>query len=58
MPLMFVNLVKKEDYESLADYHIANCVECGACAYGCPAKIPIVSYIKTGKVELRKAGVK
>ena len=58
MPLMFVNLVKKEDYESLADYHIANCVECGACAYSCPAKIPIVSYIKTGKVELRKAGVK
>jgi electron transport complex protein RnfC len=58
MPLMFVNLVKKEDYENLADYHIANCVECGACAYGCPAKIPIVSYIKTGKVELRKAGVR
>jgi len=58
MPLQFVNLVKKEDYESLANYHIADCVECGACAYDCPANIPIVSYIKTGKAELRKAGVR
>jgi electron transport complex protein RnfC len=58
MPLMFVNRVKKGYYESLSDYHIANCVECGACAYGCPANIPIVSYIKTGKAELRKLGVK
>ena len=58
MPLQFVNLVKKEDYESLANYHIADCVECGACAYDCPANIPIVSYIKTGKAELRKAEVR
>ncbi len=58
VPLQFVNLVKHEDYEYLADFHINNCVECGACAYGCPANIPLVSYIKVGKLELRKLGVK
>jgi electron transport complex protein RnfC len=58
LPLQFVNLVKHEDYEHLADHHINNCVECGSCAYGCPANIPLVSYIKTGKAELRKLGVK
>ena len=58
MPLQFVNLVKHEDYEHLADYHINNCVECGSCTYGCPANIPLVAYIKVGKLELRKLGVK
>jgi electron transport complex protein RnfC len=58
MPLMYVNYVKKGAYESLSDYHITNCVECGACAYNCPANIPIVSYIKIGKTELQKQGGK
>jgi electron transport complex protein RnfC len=58
MPLQFVNIVKYEDYDHLAEYHINNCVECGSCAYGCPANIPLVSYIKLGKLELRKLGVK
>jgi len=55
---MFVNCDKKREYEALPDYHIANCVECGACAYSCPANIPLVSYIKNGKTELRKRGIK
>ena len=58
IPLQFVNLVKHEDYDHLAEFHINNCVECGACVYGCPANIPLVSYIKVGKLELRKLGVK
>ena len=58
MPLQIVNLVKHEDYDHLPGYHINNCVECGSCAYGCPANIPLVSYIKLGKLELRKLGVK
>ncbi|HDL85423.1 MAG TPA: electron transport complex subunit RsxC [Candidatus Acetothermia bacterium] len=58
LPLQFVNLVKHEDYDHLINYHINNCVECGSCAYGCPANIPLVAYIKVGKLELRKLGVK
>lgn len=58
MPLQFVNIVKQKQFEELPAYHILDCVECGSCAYNCPANIPIVSYIKSGKAELRKAGVK
>ncbi|MCJ7665875.1 MAG: hypothetical protein MUO59_03980 [Actinobacteria bacterium] len=29
-------------------------MECGSCAYVCPANIPIVGYIKTGKAVLVK----
>ena len=56
MPLMYVNLVKKEMIEDLAGYHVLNCVECGACTFDCPANIPIVSYIKVGKAKLRQLG--
>jgi electron transport complex protein RnfC len=58
MPLQFANIVKSGDYERLEDFHINNCFECGSCAYACPANIPLVSYIKVGKAELRKIGVK
>jgi len=58
MPLMFVNHVKQGIIDGLLDYHVMSCVECGACSYGCPANIPIVSYIKLGKAELRKREAK
>ena len=54
VPTMFVAYVKNSLYEELGDYWIENCVECGACAYDCPARIPIVQYIKVGKAELMK----
>jgi len=56
MPLMFVNHVKKGMISDLSNYHVFNCVECGACSYDCPANIPIVSYIKVGKAKLRQLG--
>ena len=34
-------------------YNIAACFECGSCAYICPAKIPLVQLIRTGKTLLR-----
>ena len=33
-------------------YHITACMECGCCAYTCPANIPLVQLIRTGKVRL------
>ena len=56
MPLMYVQLTKKDMIADLAEHHVMNCVECGACAYDCPAGIPIVSYIKVGKAKLRQLG--
>lgn len=44
-----------EDYESMEKYHLTDCMECGVCAYGCPAKIPLVHYAKWGKMEIAKA---
>jgi electron transport complex protein RnfC len=49
LPLEFVRRVKIEDFDSLEDFNIVDCIECGSCSYVCPAKIPLVHYIKVGK---------
>jgi electron transport complex protein RnfC len=33
-------------------YHINDCMECGCCAYACPAQIPLVQLIRMGKAEI------
>ena len=54
LPTILVKLIKAERWESLGEYHIMDCIECGSCAYVCPSKIPIVQLIKWGKAEFRK----
>ena len=39
----------------LGELHPSDCIECGACAYICPSRIPLVQYIKMAKTkELEK----
>ncbi len=48
-------LAKSKRYERMAEeFHLMDCFECGACAYVCPAHIPLVHYFRVGKAQLRK----
>lgn len=38
-----------EDYDAL---HVMDCVECGSCAFQCPARRPLIHYTKMAKAEL------
>lgn len=51
-PTTLMNLVKKEHFGEAKDTGIVNCFECGACAYECPAKIPLLDYMKFGKSKI------
>lgn len=53
IPTDIVKNVKKERYNVLTDLYIKDCMECGVCAYICPARIPLVHYIKEGKSYIR-----
>jgi electron transport complex protein RnfC len=33
---------------------MAACMECGCCAYVCPAQIPLVQLIRMGKVQMAR----
>jgi electron transport complex protein RnfC len=34
--------------------HVMDCIECGSCAYVCPAHRPLVQLMRSAKMELRK----
>lgn len=53
-PTMIVDSVKNASYEEAKKLHITDCMECGSCAYVCPSHIPLVQWIKLGKLEVAK----
>lgn len=54
MPMQFVKYFKKEKFDKLIEYNITDCIECSACEYICPASVPLISSIKSGKSVLIK----
>jgi len=53
LPTQIAKVVRVEKWERLDKLHIKDCIECGACSYVCPSKIPIVQYVKLGKIRLK-----
>jgi electron transport complex protein RnfC len=55
MGLMPTQLMKYIKYDQLAeaeDWGSLDCVECGSCQFSCPAKIPLVHWIRLGKNQI------
>ncbi|MCM8781534.1 MAG: electron transport complex subunit RsxC [Candidatus Omnitrophica bacterium] len=53
VPTTLMYNVKKGNFVEAKALGIMNCFECGACAYECPAKIPLLDYMKFGKVKIQ-----
>lgn len=47
-------ILENRDLEALKQTRVMDCIECGCCTYGCPAKRPIVHWVKFGKAELAR----
>ena len=45
---------ESSNLDAIAATGILDCFECGCCTYACPARRPIVHWVKWGKVELGK----
>ncbi len=39
-------------FEQAEKHYLLDCIECGACDFGCPAKIPLVHLIRYAKAEI------
>ena len=52
MPTEMCSHVKNKNFDTAKDYGVLDCIECGCCAYVCPAAIPLVHYFKFGKSEI------
>ncbi|MFQ9888077.1 MAG: hypothetical protein ACLRXH_05360 [Monoglobus pectinilyticus] len=46
---------RADDFKALEKLNIADCIECGSCAFSCPSKRRQVQQIKVAKVKLRAA---
>ena len=44
--------------EKLKDMNPLSCIECGVCAYSCPAKRPLLSAVRLAKKIIKEGGEK
>ena len=48
-PVNIQHLVEKRDVQGLNDLCVMSCMECGCCAFSCPARRPLVQYLRMAK---------
>jgi electron transport complex protein RnfC len=56
LPTFVERYSKQGNVAKLRKLSVNGCMECGSCAFACPAKRPLVQYLRHGKLLLRKAG--
>ena len=54
VPTLVADYVRVNDIDAAEEWGIMDCMECGSCAYVCPAKRNLVHYIKLGKTIIMK----
>ena len=52
VPTRMALAARHRDWDLARRYHIMACMECGCCAYSCPASIPLVQLIRMGKAQM------
>ena len=58
LPTEIMRMVKYSRWHHLDRLYPEDCMECGACAYACASKIPLVQYIKLAKAKKIELGRK
>ncbi len=53
MPFKYDEGWRRKDLAMLKNYQLPLCFECGACEYVCPSNVPLVAFIRAGKLRLR-----
>jgi len=54
MPNKMYRYITNKNYQAAMDIGLMDCKECGCCAFGCPAHLPLVQGFKLGKKLGRK----
>ena len=58
MPTKLEQAVERQDVEALQSLNVMTCMECGCCAFSCPAGRRLVQSIRLGKSMVKKQGGK
>ncbi len=54
MPCRLGEMIEAEAFDAAEEECVLDCMECGCCAYSCPARRPLVQYLRLGKVEVAR----
>jgi electron transport complex protein RnfC len=54
LPSRLSIIAEAQNWNLAEQFGVNDCIECGCCTYVCPSKRPIVQWIKTTKMKLRK----
>ena len=58
MPVLMYKSMQTGDVEEMKASNLMDCIECGCCAYVCPAAVPLVLGFRAGKQTIRDAAAK
>lgn len=58
MPVLMYKALQTQDPEEMKAVNMMDCIECGCCAYNCPACVPLVLGFRSGKQVIRNASAK
>ena len=53
-PVYMNMFAAKNDLEGCEEYDVLDCIECGSCAYVCPARIPLVQQFRVAKMRVQE----
>jgi electron transport complex protein RnfC len=57
LPQQLYWFARANELEKAEKHHLADCIECGCCAYVCPSEIPLVQYYRHAKSALKEAKI-
>ena len=57
-PVLMYKAMYTGDAEEMKALDMLDCIECGCCAYTCPAGVPLVLGFRAGKQQIRDAQAK
>jgi electron transport complex protein RnfC len=55
IPTTLIKCAQQNRPDDLVKFGIWNCMECGTCQYHCPANIPLVHWLRVGKLHAKNA---
>ncbi len=56
MPLDMATFIHANDLNKASDIGLGDCLTCGACAFVCPSRIPLVQFFAHAKGEIAAMG--
>ena len=52
LPTRLSSFAETSKLKEAEEYGILSCIECGSCSYSCPSNIPLVQWIRVGKLQV------